>query len=483
MRKSKFAGICLYVPLAILLINILVIIAMRNTSFIKAEAIPAIYKLIMLLCAAAFIASIVSLIRVAISKKQLKGIAKSITGMVLSIVLLVAALVQGIFAEVRLASKDILMSEGSLIEEEQESTDSNIPKFVKKDFDAVAVAKYYNEDEPGYKVGFIDKTGDLVIEAKFEDAEDFYEGLAPAKLDGKWGYIDKTGEFVIQPQFDRADIFCSGVAIIEVDDKYGYIDKNGDYIFEPILEKAVRFNEGLTPLVLPGDDYVGVIDTTGKFVIEPTYLGANYFSDGVAFVVLDLEDEIFGLVDRDGNFKQLHGIGLSYDYEFSEGLLQASKPGEGDGYIDKTGEFVIDPMYIMADKFSEGLAAVCVDDVLKKGFIDKNGNMVIEPAFYDCEPFSEGLALVVVKGDSEERLCGYIDKTGNYVIEPKFDNARSFTEGLALVRNYDEGYGFIDKTGKYVIEPREGVHYNRFHKVDGIYHGNKADIHEEERFK
>ena len=44
--------------------------------------------------------------------------------------------------------------------------------------------------------------------------------------------------------------------------------------------------------------------------------------------------------------------------------LQASKPGEGDGYIDKTGEFVIDPMYMMADKFSEGLAAVCVDCLL-----------------------------------------------------------------------------------------------------------------------
>lgn len=99
MRKSKFASICLYVPLITLLINIIAVIVWLKTSFINIEILSGMCKPIMLLCVATFIASIVSLIRVAISKKQLKGIAKSITGMALSIVMLVVAVIQGVFAE------------------------------------------------------------------------------------------------------------------------------------------------------------------------------------------------------------------------------------------------------------------------------------------------------------------------------------------------------------------------------------------------
>jgi len=473
MRKSRFASVCLYVSLITLVINILLIIVMFITSY-NARFISRIYQPLVYLHIAIFIASIVSIIRVAASKKQLKGMAKSIVGMVLSIVMIVAVYVQGVFAELVISSEDALIKAMFLTEGQLATTDGNVPKYAEKDFDVVAVAKYYNEDGTGKKVGYIDKTGDLVIKAKFEDAKDFYEGLAPAKLNGKWGYIDKTGEFVILPRFDNADIFSSGAALVEVDGQLGFIDKNGDYIYEPVLEKAVRFREGLAPVHVPGTTDVGFIDTTGKFVIEPIYLGVNYFSEGLAFVLVDLDEQIIGLVDREGNYKQLTDIGISSGYFFSEGLLAASKPSEGMGYIDKTGEFVIDPVYFSADRFSEGLAAVGVE-LFKKGYIDKNGNMVIEPVFHDCEPFSEGLALVEIKDDSGERFYGYIDKTGNFVIEPKFANARSFSEGLALVREYDKGYGFIDKTGNYVIEPEEDVEYGRFHKVDGVYNDAKAD--------
>ena len=32
-------------------------------------------------------------------------------------------------------------------------------------------------------------------------AGEFHNGIAYAKLNGKYGYIDKTGAFVIEPQF------------------------------------------------------------------------------------------------------------------------------------------------------------------------------------------------------------------------------------------------------------------------------------------
>jgi hypothetical protein len=44
------------------------------------------------------------------------------------------------------------------------------------------------------KLGFIDKTGKMVIPPQYGSATAFSEWLAPVKLDGKWGFIDKSGK-------------------------------------------------------------------------------------------------------------------------------------------------------------------------------------------------------------------------------------------------------------------------------------------------
>ena len=80
--------------------------------------------------------------------------------------------------------------------------------------------------------------------------------------------------------------------------------------------------------------------------------------------------------------------------------------------------------------FSEGLAAVLVDG--HYGFIDKTGQMVIEPQFIDVHDFTEGLAAVRVFKDGEH-LWGFIDRTGKMVIEPQWDDALFFVNGLCLV--------------------------------------------------
>jgi hypothetical protein len=63
----------------------------------------------------------------------------------------------------------------------------------------------------GVKYGYIDREGKFVINPQFELAENFSEGLAAVKVNGKWGYINKTGMFVITPKFDLADNFELGL--------------------------------------------------------------------------------------------------------------------------------------------------------------------------------------------------------------------------------------------------------------------------------
>ena len=68
---------------------------------------------------------------------------------------------------------------------------------------------------PNY--GYVDKTGKVVIDFQFEEADGFYDGLSLVKVDGKYGFIDKTGKMVIEPQFDHATSFKNGYALIGMD--------------------------------------------------------------------------------------------------------------------------------------------------------------------------------------------------------------------------------------------------------------------------
>ena len=79
-----------------------------------------------------------------------------------------------------------------------------------------------------YKMGFVDKTGKLVIPLQFEDiVQPFRDGLAIAMQNGKLGFIDKTGKWIVQPQFDDADYFCNGYAKVTLGNQLYYIDAIG----------------------------------------------------------------------------------------------------------------------------------------------------------------------------------------------------------------------------------------------------------------
>lgn len=59
------------------------------------------------------------------------------------------------------------------------------------------------------KWGFVDSTGKVVVEAKFDNAKSFSNGLAAICQSEKWGFADKDGTVVIDCQFFDADYFNS----------------------------------------------------------------------------------------------------------------------------------------------------------------------------------------------------------------------------------------------------------------------------------
>ena len=146
------------------------------------------------------------------------------------------------------------------------------------------------------KYGYIDKIGKEIIPLKYDLVESFSEGLARVKLDGKWEFIDKTGKEIAPLKYDYVDSFSEGLAWVKLDGKYGFIDKTGKEVIPLKYDDTYSFSEGLASVKLDGK--YRFIDKTGKEVIPFKYDKANSFSDGFARVILN--DEEF-YIDKSGN--------------------------------------------------------------------------------------------------------------------------------------------------------------------------------------
>jgi len=132
------------------------------------------------------------------------------------------------------------------------------------------------ERYPRRLMGFIDRTGKVVIEPHFEIVQDFGEGLAAARDRSSelWGFIDRTGKRVISPNFQAVDRFSEGLCATKDKGRWGYVSKTGMWIIEPTFDEARQFMNGLAA-AREGERW-GYIDTNGQWVISPRF---DYFED------------------------------------------------------------------------------------------------------------------------------------------------------------------------------------------------------------
>jgi hypothetical protein len=86
------------------------------------------------------------------------------------------------------------------------------------------LASFYDYDRT--VLGSIDKNGNVVFYKPFSDGSeswDYSEGLRVYRSRSKYGYLDKTGEVAIEAQFDFVNNFKGGFAVVEVNGKKGII--------------------------------------------------------------------------------------------------------------------------------------------------------------------------------------------------------------------------------------------------------------------
>jgi len=219
----------------------------------------------------------------------------------------------------------------------------------------------------GDKWGYSNQKKEVIVEPIFDLAYPLQEGMGLVVIDKMYGYIDSTGKLITDVKYNVAYMFKDGLAIVgrefeeekintsgiryrTLETRYGFIDKKGREIIPLIYGDVYNFQENGLALV-------------GKGKYMKNKEGKDYF------------DGKWGYINKKGEVVipiKYYRLGI-----FKEGLAYA-QISSNIGYINEKDEVVIPFKYddVDVNGFNNGLTTVSRDD--KWFYIDKKGNEFYE---------------------------------------------------------------------------------------------------------
>ncbi len=306
----------------------------------------------------------------------------------------------------------------------------------------------------GSKVwGYANESGEIIIPAKFKKCFYFSEGLAAVyenknylflKPDGTMLNTKVNGFRLASASLFGLQGFSDGMVQIKLKDNWGYLNTKGELAIEAIYDEATLFRDGLAVVVKGTDFFILSKDGKESKINVPNIKKTSPFSEGLA--VLSIMDGKKGFINTDGKLV-IEAKFVSAGH-FTNGMAWAKNDNKELGYIDKTGAWVIEPIFMAGKNFDKtsGLARVKYKD--KWAYVTMKGEVIYVNDTDLWGDFYNGLA----KGRKDDKL-GFYDKTGNYVIEPQFESVRDFKNGFAAAK-LNGKWGMINTTGEWVIQPK-----------------------------
>lgn len=377
--------------------------------------------------------------------------------------------------------------------------------------------------------GYIDETGEFVIDPSYDEAWVFIHGSAVVKENGRYGLIDKMGNWVTEPVYDSVFPFSPDCFIVQKDDAYGFVEHGtGKVLVAPQYDQV--YNYTLELCVVQKGNALGVVNSKGVLTCAPQLQDFKEMYGPLAIVVQsDTSDEMqmllsiidggnvkLGLLSRKGEYivpctydDMFEDVANGYYFPFIlDEARENADPMIGEvpvligkyGIIDTTGKILCEPAFDEMPVYGDGMFRVRLNG--KYGFADAQGKVVIAPQWEFAVAFSEGKAIVSNKGNSSiidkngkiiaanlgngtgmyrffsnrarcrsnDGAYGYMDGTGKRVIAPTFDSGDDFIDGAAIVGKGNQ-YGLIDTMGNFLIEPAYDF---LFSLGDGLYKAKDA---------
>jgi hypothetical protein len=371
--------------------------------------------------------------------------------------------------------------------------------------------------------GYIDETGEFVIDPDFDEAWVFIHGSAVVKRGGQYGLIDKMGDWIVEPEYDSVFPFSPDCFMIIQDSLYGFIEHGtGKVLIAPQFDMVYNYTMDLC--VVQKGRALGVVNSKGVLMCPPQLQDLKEMYGPCAVVVQsDTSDEMqmllsiidggavkVGLLNNKGEFvlpckydEIFDDVNNGFYYPFVRAAEYSNDSVIGNvpimiglyGIADTNGLVLSEPMFEEMPVFGDGMFRIRING--KYGFADAEGKVVIQPQWEFAVAFSEGKAIVSMhanssiidkKGNilagnlgdgtgmyrffsnrarcrSNDGQYGYMDATGKRVVPPTFDSGDDFQDGAAIIGKGNK-YGLIDTAGNFIIEPEYDFLYNL---GDGLY--------------
>lgn len=263
------------------------------------------------------------------------------------------------------------------------------------------------------------------------------EGYRVFYQNGKMGIMDKDNNILVQPIYDYPEDL-----------------NNSPHTYKE--SRCIFFEKKIDASTLDEATFYGFLNEKFEKVIPAIYKYAGFFCDGFPpqfsngrAIVEDNFNDSYVLIDLFGN-----RIGNSFDYYIgclaacnyfpciSEGFIVANNSYQKIGYINvNTGKVAIPFNYSLAGPFSEGLAAVEVNEQYII-IIDKNGNQKFNKKFYTAK---------------SGRIKSY-ENNDPYTAGNGCNHLGGFVNGNMIIKYYDNDgagpmvYALIDTNGNVLIK-------------------------------
>ncbi|NPD86792.1 WG repeat-containing protein [Lentimicrobium sp. L6] len=310
------------------------------------------------------------------------------------------------------------------------------------------------QKEGSKKFSYLTINGESQIETAYFDATDFgEEGIAIAKITVSSFYqiYDKKGEIInseaiIKPIINEwssiASGFIDGMVITKINENYGAVNYEGKLSVPGVYTKLTEFN-GNHAIGTKGRVYFVVNNKGEEIKLDiPKIRAAKHFSEGLAPIKIK---GAYGYIDTLGQ------VVIRPKYKstghFNGGVAWAKNLDGRVGYIDKSGKWLVEPIFIIGDDYDPESGYARVKSTRGWAYIDTANQFTNLGVTNDYFNFSEGLAI-----NRENGRIGFIDHTGEWVIKPYFAVAHKFTNGFARVQ-VNGKWGLIDKKGEWLVEP------------------------------
>jgi hypothetical protein len=268
----------------------------------------------------------------------------------------------------------------------------------------------------------------------------------PTHKGWRWGYLDRAGRVVIEPRYQTVKPFRDGLALVRKDGAWHWLDRDGHLMTRLGAFDTCLLSVGGVAVFQDGRIRTTCLDLKGQLVAE-----------GMGEVFPPLEpDQPFAfmdLMDR-GSFRRADGAGMTGPimeevWPYQDGLGRFKQGGKM-GALDVEGHLAIPPTFDELEPFSDGLAAARLNQ--QWGLLDRKGRWVLEPRFQELRGMDkDGSGLLAAKMENQ---WGYVHRDGTWAIPPRFDQVKAFTKGGWARVKVGERWGVVDAGGAWVLEPR-----------------------------